>query len=194
MVKKGWKALDLSTLPGGTWLAADPSISAFGMVLFNIRNGQVEILEATTLKTDPTPAGGWASNFSRGLRIEDQVFNVLEEWCDAYSIYSLATAVHEAPPAGGGTIMRPESTILGGFAFQSACSDLHIQMDDLVTPQAHKSLLCGNHIAKKQEHHNAIRNLLPQIFESRLITNEATRDALSIGLYAAHRSGQQKKA
>lgn len=183
MVKKEWHALDLSTLPSGEWLAADPSLAAFGLVHFEIRSSQVYILHAITLATDQTPAGGWESNLTRALYMRHKIADTVDDWIPGF----LCRAVQESPPTGGGAMMRPESTMLGGVMFRLACADWGLENAPLVTPQSHKKLTCGNHIAKKKEHHDAIRNLLPQIHNSQIIKNEALRDALSVGLYAAHR-------
>jgi hypothetical protein len=157
-----------------------------GLVFLEVHDGQVYIQEAKTLSTKGTEDGGWESNFDRAQEISELLCALLEDWVDGWDI---AQAVHEAPPSGGGTIMRPESSILGGREFRRVSWELLLPIDKLVTPQSHKKLICGNHIAKKKQHHDAIRELLPKIHDSRLITNEALRDALSIGLYAAHRKG-----
>jgi Holliday junction resolvasome RuvABC endonuclease subunit len=187
MAKQPWTPLQLADLPNGRFVAADPSLAAFGLVFIEIDGGEVAVREAQKITTAQTEVGGWESNFARADELYDILWGILDSWDDEWDFES-ALFVHEAPPSGGGAMMRTESSILAGREFRRVAKDLTVLLDKLVTPQSHKKLLCGNHIAKKIQHHKAIKELLPQIHDSRLITNEATRDALSIGLYAAHRS------
>jgi Holliday junction resolvasome RuvABC endonuclease subunit len=188
-IKKPWAPLDLTSLPNCRYIACDPSFSAMGLVFIEVHDGQVYIQEAQTLSTVQTGDGGWESNFDRAEELYGLLRETIWDWIDDWgqSIWS----VHEAPPAGGGTLMRPESSILGGREFRRVSLELTLPIDKLVTPQSHKKLICGNHIAKKKPHHDAVRELLPRIHDSRLIKNEALRDALSIGLYAAHRKKEE---
>lgn len=184
-VKKPWSPLKLEELPNCRFIAADPSLAAFGLVFVEVHDGQVYIQGAEKLATEQTGDGGWESNFDRAEELCDRLRTTIWSWIDEWG--SSIWGVHEAPPAGGGNVMRAESSILAGREFRRVCTDMLLPIDKLVTPQSHKKLICGNHIAKKKEHHDAIRELLPKIHDSRLISNEATRDALSIALYAAHR-------
>ena len=188
--KKLWSPLDLTALPDCRYIACDPSFSAMGVVFLQVHEGQVYVHESQTIVTKQTDDGGWESNFDRAEELYELLRFSLMTWLVEWeeSIW----AVHEAPPAGGGALMRPESSILGGREFRRACHELTVPIDKLVTPQSHKKLICGNHIAKKKPHHDALRELLPSIHGSHLIKNEAQRDALSIGLYAAHRKGKEQ--
>ena len=96
--------------------------------------------------------------------------------------------VHEAPPVGG-DMLRTESSILAGFAFEQVCKQFKLPQAHLVVPTAHKFILCGNGRAKKPEHHKFVKELLPSIIDGACIKNEALRDGLSIALYAAYRKG-----
>jgi hypothetical protein len=187
VAKKAWHPLRLEELPNCRYLAADPSLAAFGLVFIEIHEGQVYIQEAEKLSTTQTDAGGWESNFQRAEELYDLLSATIDAWLDAWG---MMYAVHEAPPVGGGVVQRTESSILGGREFRRVCGELVIPIDKLVTPQSHKKLICGNHIASKKQHHDAIRELLPKIHDSRLISNEALRDALSVGLHAAYRLGE----
>jgi len=55
--------------------------------------------------------------------------------------------------------------------------------------QDHCKLVCGNANADKRAHHAALKLLFPHIAGSELVTNEATRDALSVALATAQREG-----
>lgn len=184
-VKRQWFPLDLNALPNCRIIACDPSFSAMGIVFLEVYDGQVTVNGAEKLATEPTAEGGWESNFARAEELYGRISYIFSEWLEDWGAGTIA--VHESPPSGGGNLMRIESSILGGREFRRAATQWSVPIGKLVTPQSHKKLLCGNHIAKKPEHHAAIKLLLPDILDSKVITNEALRDALSIALYAAHR-------
>jgi hypothetical protein len=188
--KKSWHPLKLEELPNCRYLAADPSLSAFGLVFIEVHEGQVYVQEAEKLSTVQTEAGGWESNFRRAEELYQLLNAIINRWIGDWGTGLFA--VHEAPPAGGGMVQRPESSILGGREFRRVCTEFLLPIDKLVTPQSHKKLICGNHIASKKQHHDAVRELLPKIHDSRLISNEALRDTLSVALYAAHRLGESE--
>jgi hypothetical protein len=151
-----------------------------------VDSGDVAVRGAEKLSTAPTSRRGWEDTFYRAELMEALLAALVSNWCEFEGSADLV-AVHEAPPAGGGDFTRIESTILTGYGFRSVMSENEIEVLKTVTPQAHKKLLCGNHLASKKEHHEAVKKLLPKIRNSVLISNEATRDALSIALYAAWR-------
>lgn len=184
MAKPPWAPLDLDMLSPGTYLACDPSMTALGLIWFTVHPSGVVVHGAEKLATAPTgDRKGWEDTFYRAELMEALIDALVDEW----GVKEGTLAVHEAPPAGGGSLVRTESSILTGYAFRSVALEYKLTMDRTVTPQSHKKLLCGNHIASKTEHHKAIKELLPKITGSDKITNEAHRDALSIGLYAAWR-------
>ena len=187
--KKIWTPLDLSKLPDCDVIACDPSLTALGLVWIHIEDSTVAIAGAERLSTVPTgDRVGWEDTFYRAELMEALIDALIDLWTEQ-EIPDNVLGVHEAPPSGGGAMMRTESSILTGYAFRQVMNSYNIEIDKTVTPQSHKKLLCGNHIAKKTEHHEAIKTLLPHILGNAVITNEAMRDALSIGLYAAHRLG-----
>lgn len=194
MAKKIWTPLDLGSLPDCSIIACDPSLTALGLIWLEVVDGTVFIHGAEKLSTAPTgDRKGWEDTFYRAGLMEALIAALVDTWFeeeDANIDLEFLFGVHEAPPAGGGALVRTESSILTGYAFRSVMLENEFELDRTVTPQSHKKLLCGNHIASKQEHHVAIKALLPKIRGSELITNEATRDALSIGLYAAWRLGE----
>lgn len=186
--KKKWEPLDLRSLPDCSYLACDPSLTALGLVWLDVEDGEVAIRGAEKLSTAPTERKGWEDTFYRVQLMEALIAALMDHWSDVAKGVNFI-GVHESPPAGGGSLMRTESSILTGYAFRSVMNEYNIDIDQSVTPQSHKKLISGNHIATKKFHHDAVKLLLPRIQDSSLITNEATRDALSIGLYAAWRKG-----
>jgi hypothetical protein len=181
-----WSPLTLDTLHPGTYLAADPSVTAFGLTLFEV-----------------SPEHRYAVHFAQSKEIpqtehtshEDLLQRVksLEEWLHAYVAHWVngtdwghVRAVHEAPPMGRGKLIKPEISLLTSNVWRNATWG--IERLPMVRRQDHAWLLCGNANAKtKKEYHTPLRALFPQIRGSELITNEATRDALSVAIFAAHR-------
>lgn len=184
--KTQWQPLDLKTLPEVEILACDPSLTALGLVY--IRTGAEPVIyEAEKLSTAPTQdRKGWEDTFFRAELMEALIDALLDSW--EFRGDDII-AVHEAPPAGGGSLVRTESSILTGYAFRQVARENGFNIDRTVTPQSHKKLITGNHLASKKQLADAIKDLLPQIKGGDKITNEATRDALSIALYASARIG-----
>lgn len=182
MAKKPWSPLDLSSLVDCMYLACDPSLTALGVVLLEVYEGDLFIQQAEKLSTVPTEKKGWEDTFYRAELMEALLSALIDSWEPPQG----SVGVHEAPPIGK-NMARTESTILTGYGFRSVMTEYGIPLDPAVTAQSHKRLICGNHLATKREHHEELKKLLPRIKGAEKITNEATRDALSIGLYAAHR-------
>lgn len=185
MATKKWSELDLASLPNGRIIACDPSLAATGLVFIEVHDGEVYVLGAETVGTTKTDKVGWEDTFLRAHSLKQALSSVLEPWVHDFG-GGMATAVHEAPPVGSG-MLRKESSILAGYNFEQIAEQLGVVADPLVTPMAHKYLICGNGRAGKKEHHEALKRLMQSIFDSKTITNEALRDALSIALYAANR-------
>jgi hypothetical protein len=186
MVKK-WQPLDLSQLPDCAVLACDPSLAACGIVWVVVEDGRVTVRGAEKLATVQTDRRGWDDTFYRARLLEALLASLVSHWTEEGSLAHGLYGVHEAPPAGGGDFTRIESSILAGYAFRSVCDEHEIKLAKTVTPQSHKKLICGNHIASKREHHESLKKLLPRMDGGNKIRNEATRDALSIALYTAWR-------
>lgn len=185
MATKKWNELDLADLPNCRVIACDPSLGATGLVFIEVHEGEVYVLGAETVGTTKTDKVGWEDTFLRAHQLKTALWPILESWVHDFG-GGLATAVHEAPPVGSG-MLRKESSILAGYDFEQLAEQLGVTNGALVTPMAHKFLICGNGRAKKKEHHEALKILMKTILDSSCVTNEATRDALSIALYAANR-------
>lgn len=184
MAKKKWVELDLAALPNCRFIACDPSLAATGLVFIEVHDGEVYVLGAETVGAAKTDKVGWEDTFLRAHYLKVALRAILESWVHDFGG---GVAVHEAPPVGGGSMMRTESTILAGYSFEQVAEELGMELAPLVTPNAHKFLLSGNGRATKKEHHVKVKELLPSIFDGKCITNEALRDALSVALYAADR-------
>jgi Holliday junction resolvasome RuvABC endonuclease subunit len=189
MAKRKWVELDLAALPNCRFIACDPSLAATGLVFIEVHDGEVYVVGSETIGAPKTELVGWEDTFLRAHQLKTAMRAVMEAWVHDYGV---SVGVHEAPPVGGSNMMRTESTILAGYDFEQIAEELGMDTAPLVTPNAHKFLLCGNGRATKKEHHEKIKELLPSIFDGKLVTNEGQRDALSVALYAAHRLGEQR--
>lgn len=182
--KPAWEPLQLQSLHRGIWLAADPSLGAFGLVLFEVNADGPVVQMAQTFKTEPE-ATGHEDTLARAEIMEIQ----LRLWSQTYLLnrdWGPVQLVHEAPPVGGGKMYSPEVSLLSGYAFRRAFREY--PRVSMVRPQDHCRLICGNANAKKPEHHRELKVLFPRITGAgEWITNEGTRDALSVALAAAAR-------
>lgn len=198
--KPEWAPLDLSTLHEGMYLACDQSFTAAGLVWLCVWPGSVvRVMAATTISSEPGEVGGWESDYGRAEFLQNRVVGWIVdghlmlrmEW----SPRGPAVYLHEAPPIGGGKFVHPEVSLLAGYAFRQAMRELvqtgwEMRPAPMVRRQDHAKLICGNANATKPVHHRALKELFPQIEGSSMITNEATRDALSIALTAAYRGSR----
>ena len=178
------RTLRLDELHQGTYLAADPSLSAFGLVLLEVADSRVAVHLATKFAVTQTPYTGWEDTLVRA----DILASRLELWLSAWVFqtdWGTVCTVHEAPPMGHGKLMNPEIALLSSFVFRQVTERLpHLGM---VRRQDHYRLICGNPNASKQECHKVLKTYYDRISGSDAITNEATRDALQVALFAAAR-------
>jgi hypothetical protein len=186
-VKVAWAPLDLGTLHDGTYLAADPSLTGFGLVLFEVDQARRRYCVHLAAKFDvpKTEAGGWEDILTRAATLNYR----LDIWLRQYVFvrrYTNLVAVHEAPPIGHGKMLNPEISLIASREFRASVRHV-VPILPMVRRQDHCKLICGNANAKKPEHHAALRGLFSRIPGSEDVTNEATRDALSVALTAAKR-------
>ena len=175
-------------------VAVDPSLRAFGAVFLTIssvkdQSPHVRVHAARKFTSAEGDATGWEANFQRAMQVGHDFRLWLSEDVFAGHARIRLEIVHEQPPTGGGRIIRPEATILGGFATRIAARDIGVLTQRMVAPLSHKNLFCGPRKpgekgVTKAEHHAALKETAGRLGISGmdLITNEATRDALSIGL------------
>lgn len=175
-------------------VAVDPSLRAFGAVFLTIsavkdQRPHIRVRAARKFTSAEGEATGWEANFQRAMQVGHDFRLWLSEDVFAGHARIRLEIVHEQPPTGGGRIIRPEATILGGFATRVAARDIGVSTQRMVAPLSHKNLFCGprkpgEKSVTKTEHHAALKETAARLGISGmdLITNEATRDALSIGL------------
>lgn len=172
---------------GRTVVAVDPSLRAFAAVFLTISQvmgqPQIFVLDARKFTTAEDAVKGWEANFQRAMQVGRE-FQLWVEQATAGHARARLEIVHEQPPAGGGRIIRPEASILGGLATRFAARDLGVPVQRMVAPQSHKRLFCGEEKVTKAQHHAALKKAADRLGISGmdLIKNEGTRDALSVGL------------
>jgi len=182
--KPEWQPLDLNTLHAGTYLAADQSISAFGLVLFEVTpEGQYAVHMAQ--KFSQSPYEGHEGLLRNVELLEAELASYIRQWVSSHD-WGVVRAVHETPPVNKGRMARPEVSLLTAYAWRRVTSSLPRLPS--VGRQHHCLLICGNGNADKKIHHAALKELCQhQVRGFELVTNEAHRDALSIALAAAKR-------
>lgn len=178
-----WEPLDLQTLHTGTYFACDPSLGATGVVLFEVFS-----FDRWAVHMAQKFVGGRTEGWEETLQSTAYLHQQLDHWVQTWirsSDWGAVHAVHESPPTGGGKFLKPELSLLSGYAWRVATNGY--PRLPMVRRQDHCKLICGNANADKAVHHAALKKFFPDIVGSELVTNEALRDALSIAIFAAHR-------
>jgi hypothetical protein len=177
--------LDLAALQHGSYLAADPSLSGFGLVLLEVAGSGVAVHLSQTFAVPPSEEhSGWEDILVRVEALQAKLVAYLDQWV-ARTDWGQIRVVHEAPPIGHGKLLNPEIPLLASREFRRATAAY--PMLAMVRRQDHARLVCGNPNATKIEHHRALKGFYPALRGAEIVTNAATRDALSVGLYAAQR-------
>lgn len=183
---RGWTPLTPEDLAGPDLdlLLYDQSFQATGMVLLSRRDRGLMVKVAHTIKTQSDKTS-FEEDFDRALQVEDAV-----EY-DTYKYVDLSSPtfiVHETPPVPSARLMKvggPRAGIparMAGQAIRSVAKRRGIEVL-MVNSQRAKTLVCGNHKADKSEAHAALkRDVFPWLRGHELVTNEAKRDALLLGL------------
>jgi hypothetical protein len=182
--KKAWTPPTLDKLAYGQVVAIDQSLTATGIVALLHDTSGLSVKYSTVVGTGPTDQGGYEDSLQRAMKMELMLEGVFGNF-DGYWRF-----VHEAPPVGGGKIMRPEASLLSAMAVRSALRNKgKNDVDPMIRAQDHKKFVCGNGNADKKTHHKELMEMMVSfsLRDAHQITNEAKRDALSIGLFYLHR-------
>lgn len=173
---KGWSPPTLDDLGLGTVLCFDQSLMATGMVLLNRGEGGLAVLHAEKF-TGQEGDNGVATALARGAMVFARVRPYLASAKDRGWVVA-----HESPPnpnavKGGGT-----SSLMSAQALHCAALAEEVALEMLGSQPA-KKLVCGNANAPKTEAHRALKtHVLPWVAGASQVSNEATRDALLVGL------------
>jgi hypothetical protein len=168
-------------------IAVDQSLRKFAAVFMinglMLGSPQISVLAAKKFSTEEGDVSGWEANFQRAMQLAEEFKGWVLEVSPGFHL-ARTEIVHEAPPAGGGRIIRPEASILGGMAVRVAARDLRLPTQRLVTPQTHKRFVCGTEKVTKAQHHAKLKELAGELGVTGmdLIKNQDQRDAFSIGL------------
>lgn len=186
--REEWRPLTVDDLSFGIVIAFDQSLSkTAGMCVH--REGAGVVVRGVHQLAGHTDAEGDEGNLQKGVTIYHRLIEFLMSM-KGHHPHEQITVVHEAPPVGGGAIMRPESSLLAALALRIAADRLDIPVAPMVSPSQHKKAICGNARADKPEAHAALAQLavsLP-IRGYERVTNADKRDALCVGLaYLARR-------
>jgi hypothetical protein len=185
--RPGWRPLELSELNPGLYLGCDQSLAAAGLVLFEVgaERDRWTVHVAQKITIVRTEHSGWEDILQRALTLDSHFKSFMHAWITD-SDWDDIMAVHEAPPIGGGKLVNPEISLIAAYAFR--CATLGLRQLPMVRRQDHAKLICGNGNATKAQHHAALKPYFEHIRGSTAITNEATRDALSVAIFAARRA------
>jgi hypothetical protein len=169
-------------------VAADPSLSAFGLVHVLVRNHYPQVLSARKLTT-ASPFGGPEANLDRAQKLTDALVEVIGAWVHAReSEFGVPCWVHELPPASGPSIRRPEAAYLASLAFRHACLLVGLGPQRQlapISPQRHAKLMTGKGNAGKPERREAFPGIAQGLaMDMDLLRNADTRDGASVALCA----------
>lgn len=160
-------------------IAVDQSLSATGLVVIRVGADHLSILWSTTLRgVVSEDVKGYEETLQKATNLGKQLATALGQVPDIDEL------VHEGVPIGGGKIVRPESSLMASLALRHEADLWGIPVKPMVQPQTHRRVVCGNAGASKKEEHEGLAKLassLP-IIGYELVTNEATRDALCVGI------------
>lgn len=181
--KPEWRAPVLDDFKQGHVLAFDQSLSGCAAVALIRREDELLVYATEMFKTSHVQAGGHEENLQRAIELSDKIISWLYgmgirpgEWIIA----------HEAPPIGGGRLIRPESSLLASLAVRVACKQFRLPVALMVSKQAHAHFICGKSKADKKEHHEVLMRLAAEewmVNNLQAVSNGDKRDAFSIGLY-----------
>jgi Holliday junction resolvasome RuvABC endonuclease subunit len=99
-----------------------------------------------------------------------------------FASHKVDLVAHEAPPVGGGKLMRPESSLMAATALRCAAKSLGIPVR-MVAPQKVKNRLTGNTKAEKKDVKLAIERMIPEVTDLKP-WNQDVSDACGVGIVA----------
>jgi hypothetical protein len=183
--REEWVPPTIGDLGYGVVIAFDQTLSATaGMCVHRENDGLavrgVRMMGGTSSSLDDL---GNEANLQKGVTLHHRFIEFLMGMRGHHPGEQI-TVVHEAPPVGGGTIRRPESSLLAAQALRIAADRLDIPVAPMVTSNAHKKTVCGDGRADKAEAHRALA-LLAEALPIRgyaKVSNSDKRDALCIAI------------
>lgn len=181
--KPGWRPLTVDDLGYGTVLCFDQSLTATGCVILKyvFPASAPQVVSASQF-ANPYDGKDVPTSLNRGVSVFEQARFLIRK---AFTI-GIDAIVHESPPnpnavrGGGYSSLLAAQALRCAISAENASSLADIEM---LGAQPAKKLICGNANAKKAQAHAVLKeSVLPWIVNSQVVTNEATRDALMVGL------------
>lgn len=182
-VKAGWQPPTIEDFGIGKVLAFDQSLTATGWVALSGDGSRLVVVECgkITASTTTEGRGGIEQDLQRGVAVFEAAVMLIDRW------HPEAKIAHESPPHPGNVKGGGTSSLMAAQSVRNAAFICAAPVE-MLGAQPAKKLICGNTNAKKTEAHAALKvHLLPHIEGGHLITNEAMRDALMVGLLHLHR-------
>lgn len=182
--KSGWQPLTPQDLGHGSVLCFDQSLTATGCVVLQHNfPGSNPVVHLASQWSSMYEGKDVLTSLTRGV----EVFSQARQMMQLAKQMRLAGIVHESPPNPAAVKGGGYSSLLAAQALWCAAEAEGVGVE-MLGAQPAKKLVCGNANAKKPEAHKVLKeSVLPWIVNSKVITNEATRDALLIGLLWLHR-------
>lgn len=176
---KGWEPLRAETLGYGTGLCLDQSLTATGMVIIQhvFPASAPTVIRSAKWSTEHEGKGVLTA-LRRGI----DVYRMMKATLRDLPV-PIDWVAHESPPNPSAMKNTDTSSLQASQALWCAMDELGLGEPEMIGSQPGKKLVCGNGNAKKPEAHKALKeDVLPWIVNSQVITNEAHRDALMVGL------------
>lgn len=173
---KEWQPPVATDLGEGMVLALDQSLTATGLIWVVSSGTGCEVLVADQWKGRE----GDKSIATSLLRGTDIYVRAVEVFTKAKEMGF--EVVHESPPNPAAVKGMGISSLLAAQSLHNAAKQVGIEITSIGAQPA-KKFCCGNTKADKAEAHAALKtHILPWVAGADLITNEAKRDALMVGL------------
>lgn len=185
--RETWRPPTINDLGFDIVIAFDQTLAATAAMCVH-RHGDALAVRGVKMLSGHSNATGDEGNLQKGVSLYHDLTYYL---AGALSHHAEGvTVVHEAPSVGGGTLHRPESSLLAAQALRLACDRIDIPVAPMVSSSAHKKAICGDGRATKNEAHEALAELaesLP-IQGYQAVRNSDKRDALCIAITHLMRS------
>jgi hypothetical protein len=175
-----WRPPVLGDFPDGEVVAIDQSLTHTGLVHLRRDEHGLRVLQADTIRQKATEGlTGYEESLAQAMALQDLLGVRLDHWIGMKDV----PVVYEAVPFGG-HLRSPESSLLAALVVRHVVAGLALVCVPPVAGKTHKKVVCGNGNADKRQAHAGLLRLstdLP-IEGCGVVTNEHTRDALSVGL------------
>lgn len=182
--RETWRPPTIADLSDEVVIAFDQSLNATAAMCAHRTGDTFAVRSVTMIKGQVSgDPGGTEGDLRKGVDLHHLFMTFLMKM-KGYHRNDDLVVVHEAPPAGGGHIRRPESSLLAAQALRIAADRLDVPVVGMVSPGEHKRAICGNARAEKAEAHQALAQLAQEwpIRGYERVTNADKRDGLCVAI------------